>query len=187
MKTLLQIMLKYSKGKTVAVLFSLTMLVYLTMILYTIPILSAFAPMLPIFDLSPSGYTFEYANELLHALGSDGRSMYLNTQLPLDFIYPGLFSISYSLMLVWLFRKSFKDDSKIHYLFLVPLMAGFFDYLENIFIIKMINSFPNLQESTVNIASTFTVLKSVSTVVFFVLLIIGFFFFLKKRFVSIPK
>jgi len=152
------------------------------MILYTIPIISAYAPKLPIFDLSPSGYSYEYAKELLFALGSDGRNMYLNTQLPLDFIYPGLFSISYSLMLVWLFRKSFSEDSKIHYLFLVPFLAGFFDYLENVFIIKMISSYPDLQMSTVNTASFFTVLKSGFTVLFFTLLLLGFILFFKKRF-----
>jgi len=150
------------------------------MIFYTIPALSAFAPEFPVFDLSPSGYSFDYANELLQALGSEGRNMYLYTQLPLDFIYPGLFSITYSLLLVWLFRKSFSDDSKIYYLFLVPLLAGVFDYFENIFIIKMINSFSTLQESTVQIASIFTVLKSGFTVVFFIILLVGFIFFLKN-------
>ncbi|NQY95468.1 MAG: hypothetical protein HRT43_14980 [Campylobacteraceae bacterium] len=187
MKNLLQFMFKYSTGKIVLGLFALTMIVYLTMILYTIPSLSAFAPAFPVFDLSPSGYSFSYANELLQALGSEGRNMYLYTQLPLDFIYPGLFSITYSLLLVWLFRKSFSDDSKIHYLFFVPLIAGVFDYFENLFIIKMINSFPELQAGTVQIASIFTVLKSGFTVVFFTLLLMGFILFLKKRFVNTPN
>ncbi len=187
MKTLLHFMFKYSTGKIVAILFTLTMCVYLTMILYTIPTLSNFAPTLPIFDLAPSGYSFEYANELLFALGSDGRNMYLYTQLPLDFIYPGLFSITYSLLLIWLFRKSFSVDSKVHYLFFVPLLAGLFDYCENVFIIKMIESFPNLQVGTVNISSIFTVLKSGFTTLFFILLLIGFIFFLKRRFSSNTK
>ncbi|MBT8361441.1 MAG: hypothetical protein KJO32_10830, partial [Deltaproteobacteria bacterium] len=160
MKVILRLMLKHSTGRTVSVLFALTMTVYLTMLLYTIPAVTAFAPEYPIFDLSPSGYSFGYASELLDNLGNEGRNKYLHSQLPLDFIYPGLFAVTYSLLLVWLYRKHFNINSKVYYLGFVPILAGVFDYLENIFIIKMINSFPDLQMNTVKIASTFTILKS---------------------------
>jgi hypothetical protein len=180
-------MLKHSTGKTVFALFALTMAVYLTMLFYSIPAVTAFAPEFPIFDLSPAGYSFNYANELLDALGGEGRNLYLYTQLPLDFIYPGLFAVTYSLLLVWIFRKSFNINSKVYYLGFVPFLAGFFDYLENVFIIKMINSFPDLQVSTVKIASTLSILKSSFTMIFFVLLLIGFALFFKQKFTRIHK
>ncbi|MGK0250496.1 MAG: hypothetical protein ACI910_003265, partial [Oleispira sp.] len=135
----------------------------------------------PIFDLSPSGYTFAYASELLSELGAEGRDIYLSTQLPIDFIYPGLFSITYSLLLVWLFGKTFIINSKIYYLALVPFLAGMLDYAENIFIIKMINSFPDMQVTTVKIASTLTILKSSFTMLFFILLIVGFVLLFKQK------
>jgi hypothetical protein len=174
-------MQKYSSGKLISILFVLTMVVYVAMLSYSIPAVSAFAPEFPLFDLSPSGYSFSYANELLSSLGSDGRNLYLSTQLPLDFLYPGLFSITYSLMLVWLCSKLFNKNSKIYYFSLVPFLAGVFDYIENIFIIKMINSFPDLQVTTVKIASLFTVMKSSFTLFFFVLLIVGFILLLKQK------
>jgi len=180
-------MIKYSTGKIVLLFFVLTMFVYLSMLLYTIPTLETFTPKHPIFDLSPFGYSFDYANELLRVLGDQGRDIYLYKQLPLDFIYPGLFSITYSLLLLWLFRKSFDINSKIQYLFLVPFLAGIFDYVENLFIIKMITSFPQLEVNTVKIASTFTVLKSSFTMLFFILLFLGFLFFLKKSFIGTSK
>jgi len=167
--------------------FVLTMAVYLTMLSYSIPAVTAFAPQLPIFDLSPSGYSFSYANELLDTLGDEGRNLYLHTQLPLDFIYPGLFSITYSLLLVWLFGKTFKGDSKVYYFASVPFLAGIFDYAENVFIIKMINSFPDLQISTVKTASIFTLLKSSFTLIFFLLLILGFVLLLKQKFSGIRR
>ena len=182
MEFLIRFMQKNSTGKVVIVLFVLTMAVYLTMLLYSIPTVAAFAPELPIFDLSPLGYSFNYANELLDTLGSEGRNLYLSIQLPLDFIYPGLFSITYSVLLVWLFGKSFNENSKMFYFALVPFLAGVFDYVENIFIIKMINSFPDLQVNTVKVASTFSVLKSSFTTFFFILLIVGFALLFKKRF-----
>ena len=175
---------KSATGKLVSILFVLTQIVYLLMIGYSIPAVSAFSPELPLFDMSPTGYTFDYANELLSALGAEGRNLYLTTQLPLDFIYPGLFAITYSLLLVWLFAKTCQANSKVYYVALVPLLAGIFDYMENLFIIKIINSFPDLQATTVANASTFTLLKSGFSTVFFVLLIVGFVRLLKKRLTS---
>jgi hypothetical protein len=172
---------KYSTGKIVSGLFALTMVVYISMLSYSIPAVSAFAPELPLFDLSPTGYNFTYANELLSTLGTEGRHLYLTTQLPLDFIYPGFFAITYALLLVWLFKKTFKADSKIYSISVVPFLAGSFDYMENIFIIKMINSYPNLQETTVEAANVFTILKSGFTTVFFVLLLVGFVLLLKQK------
>ncbi len=181
MDNLIRFMKKYSTGKLVLVLFLLTMAVYSTMLFYSIPAVTAFSPGLPIFDLSPSGYSFYYANELLNALGADGRNLYLTTQLPLDFVYPGLFSLTYPLMLVWLFGKTCNGNSKIYYFSFVPFLAGIFDYAENIFIIKMINSFPDLQVTTVKVASIFTLLKSSFTMLFFILLFVGFALLLKQK------
>ncbi|MFT5571324.1 MAG: hypothetical protein ACI9FR_000238 [Cryomorphaceae bacterium] len=185
MNYLVRFMQKHSTGKVVISFFVLTMAVYLTMLSYSIPAVTAFAPQLQIFDLSPSGYSFSYANELLDTLGSEGRNLYLHTQLPLDFIYPSLFSITYSLLLVWLFGKTFNGDSKVYYFASVPFLAGIFDYAENVFIIKMINSSPDLQISTVKTASTFTLLKSSFSLFFFLLLVLGFALLLKQKISSI--
>ena len=92
-----------------------------------------------------------------------------------------MFSITYSLLLVWLFGKTFSIHSKIYYFALVPFLAGMFDYAENIFIIKMINSFPELQASTVKIASTLTILKSSFTTFFFILLVVDFALLVKQK------
>ncbi|GAA6135800.1 hypothetical protein NBRC116188_25900 [Oceaniserpentilla sp. 4NH20-0058] len=185
MQNLIRFIRKYSTGKIVISFFVLTMAVYLTMLSYSIPAVTAYAPHLPIFDLSPTGYSFSYAYELLDTLGSEGRDLYLYTQLPLDFIYPGLFSITYSLLLVWLFGKTFKEKSKVYYFALVPFLAGIFDYAENVLIVNMIMSFPELQITTVKIASIFTLLKSSFTLVFFMLLILGIVLLIKQKFSSI--
>tara|TARA_B110000881_G_C18507629_1_gene480445 strand:+ start:548 stop:1111 length:564 start_codon:yes stop_codon:yes gene_type:complete len=186
MDVVIRFMHRHSTGRVILVLFTLTMAVYSTMLLYSIPLVSAFAPDRLLFDLSPAGYSFTYANELLTALGEEGRDAYLFTQLPLDFIYPGLFSITYSLMLVWLFAKTCKVESTIYYFALVPFVAGIFDYIENVFIISMINSFPELQIHIVKVASTFTLLKSSFTLCFFILLMVGFAMLCKQRLMNRP-
>ncbi|GAB5561325.1 MAG: hypothetical protein SynsKO_29720 [Synoicihabitans sp.] len=86
-----------ARGEIVLSLFVLTTAVYLVMILGTIPHVQGFAPGVALFDLSPTGYSHEHAKFLLGSLGAEGRSVYLFPQLAMDFIYPGLFAISYSL------------------------------------------------------------------------------------------
>lgn len=181
MKNVIQILQKNASGKVVLVLFVLTMIIYLTMVFYSIPAVVSFAPELVLFDMSPTGYSYQNAMELLGTLGSEGRSIYLTRQLPLDFIYPGLFAITYSLLLVWLFLKSISQQSKIFYLSMVPVLAGICDYIENLFIISMINSFPDLSSNIVTIASLFTILKSSFTSIFFLLLIWAVILYFKNR------
>ena len=170
----LNVLKKLAFGKTVFILFTMTMAIYLLMLLYSIPMVESFAPNTALFDLSPSGYSYSQAISLLEELGDEGRAIYLSRQLPLDFVYPGLSAISYTLLLIWLFSKSIKDTSRIFYLAFIPVLGGMFDYLENIYIIRMINSFPDLSPRLVQVASTFTLLKSVFTTIFFLLLFAGF-------------
>jgi len=178
---LLSFMQRLSTGKVVLALIIPTIIVYFTMLLYTIPQVSAYAPGINLFDLSPTGYSFEYAIKLLDTLGSDGRELYLYRQLPLDFIYPGLFAGSCSLLLSWLLLKTQKTNSKLFCFCYIPVAAGLFDYLENIFIVSILASYPNVSQVSISIASLMTIAKSVLTTVFFVLLILGVILNLKKN------
>lgn len=186
MNNLIQMLQKYATGKVVLVLFVLTMIIYLIMIFYSIPSVVSFAPELVLFDMSPTGYSHQSAVELLSVLGPEGRSIYLTKQLPLDFIYPGLFAITYSLLLAWLFLKSTSHQSKIFYLTMVPILAGVCDYSENVFIIIMINSFPDVSSIIVGIASLFTIMKSSFTSIFFLLFLWALFMYFKNK-LSIRK
>ncbi|MGB5965584.1 MAG: hypothetical protein WBF77_04785 [Sulfurimonadaceae bacterium] len=172
---------RWASGKVVLGFFIATMVVYLTMLFYTLPAVESFAQGKALFDLSPAGYTYEYAIALLEALGAEGRHLYLTLQLPMDFLYPGLFAITNALLLTWLFGKGYAADSKIFYFALTPMIAGLFDYLENISIVQMLKSYPDLPHSLVNTASTFTILKSGFTTAFFILLFVGIFQLVKKR------
>ena len=178
---LLSFMQRVSTGKVVLALIIPAITVYFIMLLYTIPQVSAYAPGINLFDLSPAGYSFEYAIKLLDTLGSDGRELYLYRQLPLDFIYPGLFAVSCSLLLSWLFLKTQQTNSKLFYFCYIPVAAGLFDYLENIFIVNILTSYPNVSEVSIFLASSMTIAKSVLTTVFFVLLILGVILNLKKN------
>ncbi len=181
MRKLIEYIQNVATGRTVLIFFIPAMIVYGIMLLYTIPQVGQYAPKMKLFDLLPTGYSFVYANELLYALGVEGRGLYLYQQLPMDFIYPGLFAVSCSLLLTWLFTKSLNSNSKMFYLCLIPIAAGLFDYFENIGIVRMLMSYPDITESLVSITSFLTILKSAFTTAFFVLLLLGIILFMKRK------
>ena len=167
-------------GKRVLSFLVPAMVIYALMLLYTIPQVEQYSAGMKLFDISPFGYSYQYAIGLLSALGSTGRATYLYRQLPLDFVYPGLFAVSFCLLLSWLFAMSLRADSKMFYLCLVPLFAGLFDYLENICIVLMLTSFPNVPKLLVASASAFTIVKSTFTTACFVFFTIGCLLFIRK-------
>lgn len=167
-------MVGVASGRNVLMFLIPSLAVYFLMLFHTIPGVVSFAPEMKIFDLSPSGYSYNYAVKLLSALGSDGRKEYLSRQLPLDFIYPALFSISSFLMLAWLFLKRNDKGSRIFYLCFIPIVAGMFDYLENIQIVLLILNYPDITKAQVVLSSAFTIAKSGLTSLFFFILLFAF-------------
>jgi hypothetical protein len=167
---IIKLVQKHSTGKNVILLFLMNMVVYSAILFYSIPKVVMSAPEMKLFDVSPSGYTTQYAISLLKAIGPEGRELYLSLQLPLDFIYPGLFMISYPLLFAWLLRKNYALESKLYYALYIPILAGLFDYAENVFIIMMLKAYPALGSGLVTAASLATISKSILTSVFFTLL-----------------
>lgn len=80
-------------------------------------------------DMMPTGYNANYVNSLMDALGTEGRNAYLFQQIPLDFIYPCLFGITYCLLFAFIINKLGKQDSFLFYLCFIPVLSGIFDYL----------------------------------------------------------
>jgi hypothetical protein len=140
-------------------------------VFFSIPSVLEESPEMKLFDMSPTGYTLEYASHLLEAIGEEGRKKYLSQQLPVDLIYPGLFAVTFTLMLTWVARKISEAKSWLFSAAYVPAFAGLFDYLENLGIYIMLVSYPNLSHGLVLFASISTILKSLLTVLFYVLLV----------------
>ena len=172
MKRLTKFIEKNISGKKVLGLFILTNVVYLFMLTVTIPKTMEFSNGMKLLDMMPTGFDLNYVSELFSYLGENGRETYLTSQIPVDMIYPLLFGLSYCLLLGYFLKKLNKLTSPYLYLCLLPVIAGISDYLENIGIIVMLNNYPDLTETTVNVTNIFTVLKSISTSIFFITLIV---------------
>ncbi|HEY0743927.1 MAG TPA: hypothetical protein VGD40_20820 [Chryseosolibacter sp.] len=159
---------KSLKGKTVLTFFIITSCVYAFMLLVTIPHVMAFANGMPLLDMMPAGYSHGYVFQLLEALGADGRDAYVTKQIPVDMIYPGLFAITYLLVFRYFLNKTGSASSRWNVISLLPLIAGFCDYVENFLFINMIIGYPEISQQTVRIASIFSVAKSGTTTIYFV-------------------
>jgi hypothetical protein len=168
-----RILERFATGRIVLGLFALSTLVYLWIILISIPAVIAEAPGTKLFDMSPSGYSHEDAQHILESIGESGRNTYLFHQLPVDTVYPGLFAVTYALMLFWVFGKFAPKGSVWFRLSYLPIAAGIFDYCENAGIFTMLISYPDVFPGVVLVASICTMLKSLLTVFCYLTLLMG--------------
>jgi len=167
-----KILEKNTAGKKVLSLFILTNVVYIFMLMVTIPKTMEFSNGMKLLDMMPTGYNQNYVNKLFKTLGENGREIYLTNQIPVDMVYPLLFGLTYSLLLAYFLNKINKLKSPFKYLSLLPIIAGIADYLENIGIITMLINFPDLTKTIVNTTNIFSIIKSISTSIFFSALIV---------------
>ncbi len=180
-------LLRARSGRCVLALFLLANLVYLAMLFYSIPQVMSHAKGMPLFDLSPSGYSHEQALALLNALGEEGRKAYLFPQLLLDVFYPALFALSYSSLLQWIRQRANLKPVVWGWLGVLPFAVCLFDYGENFMVWRMLISYPDLSASWVAVASAFTVVKSVLTSLYFLGLLVALMLWIRHRIVSKAK
>jgi hypothetical protein len=166
------LILKNLQGSKVLVLFIVTSAVYVFMLMVTIPGVLAYSNGMKILDMMPSGFTPEYVMELLETLGEEGREFYLFRQIPMDMIYPLLFGITYCLLIGFFLKVLQKSNTKLIYLSIFPLVAGFFDYCENIGIIMLLKNWPDFSEILAQTTNIFALIKSAASTITFSLLII---------------
>ena len=154
-------------GKIVLILFMAANGVYLAMLGYSIPQVMAHSDGLPLFDMSPMGYSYEDALALLNQLGEEGRNAYLSLQLVLDLFYPALFGLCYFCLAQWLFKLGRLNNRLWLVISLLPILVCVSDYAENVSIWLMLTKYPSVSELLVAVSSFFTLLKSISTMVYF--------------------
>ncbi|BDS12668.1 hypothetical protein [Aureispira anguillae] len=159
-------------GKQILLLFIITNLVYAFMLLVTIPKTLAFSEGIKILDMMPMGYDAAYIHTLLETLGEKGRSVYLYQQVPVDLIYPFLFGFCYSALIIYWLKQLNLFQSSFRWLSYLPMLAGAFDYCENVGIITLLSSYPDLSMTVMSITNIATIVKSITTVISFFALIL---------------
>ncbi len=173
------------KGLSVTALVILSQCLFLCMLQYSIPTLREHSKGLEILDLQLWGYTPEYIHTLFAALGSEGRSFYLTTQLPIDIVYPFLFGISNSALLLYLFKKL--EFKQYRFVCFLPLIAALFDYLENMSIAHMLFYYPDFSDAFAIFANIFTLGKVFISTCFYGILMYFIVVLIKRKFKPLHK
>lgn len=151
------------------IMLGATSLLYLAMVLWSLPQISVSAGGLVPFDMRPTGYSTAEAREFLAALSPEGRAFYLGTQHLLDSIYPGLLGVTLALGLALVFGGWLRWVA-----IALAAIAAIADYLENVAVAGMLQGdAANVSDSMIEVASRWTMLKSGVSTVVFVLLLVG--------------
>lgn len=144
----------------------LTAVIMCVMNMWLIPEIESGAGGLKCFDMRFFGYTYEQANEFIHALTYKAKEIYLYRQLPLDFIYPIVYGV-----FLFILNKKFAGNI---FSYILTALLVLFDFLENVCSVIMLKS-PSFTEGLAFTASTATVVKSALmtlNIVFILVLII---------------
>ena len=152
------------KGRATLIISAvITAVICLVMNLVLIPGIEASTNGIRCFDMN-FGYSVETARQFLSLLSADGKSTYLNMQLPLDFVYPAAYCLFFSLMIIRLCKK-------VSVLCIVPLLLTVFDYLENISVLIILKS-AEPSQTLIQCASIFTCVKTVLMYLAFLIIIV---------------
>jgi hypothetical protein len=135
--------------------------VYYLMIAVTLSHLEAISGHVP-FDMRPVGYSPQEATALLEGLGAEGRSYYLTRQIPLDTAYPALLALTLLATICW-FGQRIPNSRLVRVGVFLSVGSALFDYAENLGIIAMIWSWPDVSELLVYAVSAATIVKSALT------------------------
>jgi len=86
-------------------------------------------------------YTPEKAFSTVASYGDAGR-FWIRIYLTWDIVNPILYASAFSLLISWLFQRSFEPGSRLQKLNVLPVGAGLFDLLENICIVTLLAVYP---------------------------------------------
>lgn len=153
------------------VLVGTTLAVYGTMVVWSLPIVSAGAGGLAPFDMRPGGYDFAAAQQFLAALSPEAAAFYGNVQHKFDLAYPALAALTLFFALAALLPRTL---GMLRFVLAAPTaLVAIFDYLENQAVAGMLAAGPSgLTPAMVEEASRWTTLKSSATTVAMTLLLV---------------
>ncbi len=129
-------------------------------------------------------YTPAALTAILDALGPAGREFYLTRIIPLDMVFPLLYSLFFLIVLFRLMGGLGLLKTRATYLLILPVLAGSVDYSENVCFLTILLNYPEPMTGVAALASLFTLVKWFCTPVCFLMILIMAAGYAKKRFDS---
>jgi hypothetical protein len=163
-------------------LFLLAHSVLLSMMLFTFPRINAQLGT-QAFDLKTFGYSPAEANMMLQNLDQSTIDFYLFPQLFfLDILYPILLALFLSAVITRLsVLIKIRPNHILSNLYLLPFIAMFMDYLENVMISLLITNSTDVSLVVVKLASILTQMKGAFTTLSWIIIVVLFGIWLKNK------
>jgi hypothetical protein len=111
----------------------------------------------PTLDSDPC-YDSEEAYALIRKFDSPSRQLYAWTEITVDMIFPIIYSLLLSLLIIYIFQKS-SNKTTYESLAMLPFIAMLFDYCENVLIAVMLFDYQREHFALARVASLATKLK----------------------------
>jgi hypothetical protein len=171
MKTLSQFLNRISNGKFLIFLF----LIYTIFPAYFLKnaeekINQLAGKKVGVIDLTV-GFNPQKILQMVADYGDEARAYYAQTEMTTDVIYPIVYALLFGVILTLLYRnKAYKPFSWINSL---PFIALFFDYLENICIVSLLQNYPSQSLNVATFCEVFKMLKWISFGISVVLILYG--------------
>lgn len=105
------------------------------------------------------GFDTATVYQIFESYGAAGRDIYLQVEAFWDVLYPLVYTTFNVLLVSFLVRKSFPENTKLRLLNLLPFVSMLADLAENFGIVQLLGQFPNLSDSWVSFASVSGIIK----------------------------
>lgn len=140
--------------------FAIPMVIFfIVMSFILIPKLQLLLGEMQLLDTMFKGYDPAYVQQLFDKLQIEGQENYCSLELYADIPFILLYTVTFTILITRLLVKNQLWDTKLYYSLLLPVLAGIFDLLENIGIIKMLTDKHAITEEIVKLTSYSTILK----------------------------
>jgi len=126
-------------------------------------------------------YSPEKAYDIIAAYGQQGRHYYATIALTLDTVFPVLLALVFSLVLTYVFHRTYSRKGVLQRAVLVPPAAMVADLLENVGIATMLLSYPRKLPAVALLASAFSTVKWTAVSAEAVLVVVGLISWLIKK------
>jgi hypothetical protein len=103
-------------------------------------------------------YGAREAHALFGKLKDEGRQFYACSEITADLIFPIIYSLFLSLLIIYIFQKCSLNKA-LQFVAMLPLLALLFDYIENILFAFMLFDYPQERTAFAEVASVSTKLK----------------------------
>lgn len=165
-------------------LFFLSHVILLLMLVFSFPQINAKLGT-EAFDLKTFGYAQEEALLMLQNLDQATIDFYLFPQLfLLDLLYPILLALFLSTLIIRLSNLiNLNQKHIVSNVFILPFIAMFFDYIENVMIALMLSNPTHVLPEVIKTASICTQIKGILTTIswLFILILFVIFLIIKRK------